>query len=290
MKTLKPLKTVDMLERLSVLDAATAPVQRAVQMILRKTGAADLLHGVPLGHPAHPFLVQLPIGAFAGAVFLDALPGNERAAKALVAAGLATMLPAVATGLADWSAAHPQQLRVGLVHAAGNVLAAGCFVYSLTARTSARNGGRASALAGFAVLGAAGFLGGHLSFRLASGANHVEALPHLVPAGWSHLALLEEIPEGQLHRRMLGRVPLLLWRRGTEVSVISDECSHLSGPLHEGTVTGTGTEACVKCPWHGSEFSLSTGAVVRGPATAPAASFNVRVAEGRVEVCLPGAG
>ncbi|MDQ0096003.1 Rieske (2Fe-2S) protein [Paeniglutamicibacter psychrophenolicus] len=290
MKTLKPFKAVELLERLESLDAMVAPVQRVVRRVLGTSDAADLLHGVPLGHPAHPFLVQLPTGALGAAVLLDAVPGAERAARTLLAAGLLAMPPAIATGLADWAEGHPQHLRVGLVHAGGNVVAAGCFAYSLTARISGRSGGRVSALAGLAVLGAAGFLGGHLSFRLASGANHVEAVPHLVPAGWSHLGLLQEIPERQLHRRMLGRVPLLLWREGDEISAISNECPHLSGPLHEGTVTGTEADTCVRCPWHGSEFSLSTGQVVRGPATAPAASFAVWVKDERVQVYLPGAG
>lgn len=80
------------------------------------------------------------------------------------------------------------------------------------------------ALAGLALMDAAGFLGGHLSFRPASGANHVEALPHLVPAGWNHLALLEQIPERRLEHRMLGRAPLLVWQQGQEASVISGEC------------------------------------------------------------------
>ena len=44
------------------------------------------------------------------------------------------------------------------------------------------------------------------------------------------------------------------------------------------------------CPWHGSEFRLADGSVRHGPATAPAAAFEVEVTEGRVRVLLPGAG
>ncbi|GAA5225640.1 Rieske 2Fe-2S domain-containing protein [Paeniglutamicibacter antarcticus] len=290
MKTLKAVKTLGKLEEMTALDPVVDIVRRAVRKVLRPSTAKDLLHGVPMGHPAHPFLVQLPTGAFACAVLLDAVPGTERAARVLIATGLAAVVPAVATGLTDWSDLHPQQQRVGLVHAGANVLATGCFAMSLAARLSAREGGKTWALAGLAALGGGGFLGGHLSFRLASGANHVEAVPHQVPAGWNHLALLEEIPEKEAQRRTLGLVPLMVWREGATVRVISDECSHLSGPLHEGTVSGSGLDACVRCPWHASEFSLATGEVLRGPATSPAALFQVRVSDGRVEVCLPGAG
>ncbi|MGO4383052.1 Rieske (2Fe-2S) protein [Specibacter sp. RAF43] len=74
------------------------------------------------------------------------------------------------------------------------------------------------------------------------------------------------------------------------VGVLSNECSHLSGPLDQGRVVGRGGESCVECPWHGSRFSLGTGEVVRGPATAPQARFTARVMNGGVEVCLPHAG
>ena len=48
--------------------------------------------------------------------------------------------------------------------------------------------------------------------------------------------------------------------------------------------------SCIRCPWHGSVFRLSDGAVRRGPATAPAHAFEVRVEAGRVQVRLVGAG
>jgi nitrite reductase/ring-hydroxylating ferredoxin subunit len=93
-----------------------------------------------------------------------------------------------------------------------------------------------------------------------------------------------------MQRRVLGGdnddVPLLVLRRGVEVTVLSDRCSHLSGPLHEGELD----DGCVVCPWHGSTFRLTDGSVRRGPATAPVPAFDTRVSSGRVEVRLPGAG
>ena len=43
-------------------------------------------------------------------------------------------------------------------------------------------------------------------------------------------------------------------------------------------------DGCVECPWHGSRFAVTDGSVVRGPATRPAATFQTRVVEGRVQV------
>jgi hypothetical protein len=84
-------------------------------------------------------------------------------------------------GAADWSEQHEQQMRVGVVHAA----AAGLFGASLLARRPAA--GRLLRLAGLAAAGLGGLLGGHLSFRLAAGANHAEPVPHLVEPGWHDL-------------------------------------------------------------------------------------------------------
>jgi nitrite reductase/ring-hydroxylating ferredoxin subunit len=70
---------------------------------------------------------------------------------------------------------------------------------------------------------------------------------------------------------------------------LSDACSHLSGPLHEGKVEERG-EPCVVCPWHGSAFSLRSGEVLGGPATAGQPRFSTRIENGLVEVSLPGAG
>jgi nitrite reductase/ring-hydroxylating ferredoxin subunit len=73
--------------------------------------------------------------------------------------------------------------------------------------------------------------------------------------------------------------------------VIADTCSHLSGPLHQGELTDAdGDNPCVTCPWHGSIFSLTTGDVVHGPATAPQPKFETLVRDGMVEVLLVGAG
>jgi nitrite reductase/ring-hydroxylating ferredoxin subunit len=143
-----------------------------------------------------------------------------------------------------------------------------------------------------------GFLGGHLSYRQAAGVNHTEDVPHRFPSGWQPLAPLEDLPDGKLHQRVVAGLPLLVFREGETVNVLSDVCSHLSGPLHEGklkggSVTGGsargGGEPCVVCPWHGSTFSLRSGEVQAGPATSRQPRFETRVTGGLVEVNLPGA-
>ena len=48
---------------------------------------------------------------------------GEKAARHLVAACLTAAVPAALAGTVDWSEQHEQQMRVGVVHAAGNIAA-----------------------------------------------------------------------------------------------------------------------------------------------------------------------
>ena len=175
--------------------------------------AVDLLHGVPFGQPAHPALVRLPIGCWTSAVLLDWLGGRarghgreaERASATLIAAGVAAALPAAASGLADWSALHTHQQRVGLVHAIAQAGATLLFAGSLLARVTGRRGsGTALAVGGLATATAGGYLGGYLAMRLGAGSSHAEPVGHLAAIGWQDLCPLAELPDGRPARRQLG--------------------------------------------------------------------------------------
>lgn len=290
MKTIPPLGSVAQLENASSLDPVVNRVRGAVNAVIRTQALRDVLHGVPIGHPLHPLAVQVPIGAWISAAVLDLVPGQQRAARMLVGTGVLSALPAVLSGYTDWSRAHEQQLRVGLVHSTANVVATGCYLASWLERRAGRQArGKWFGTGGLGAVLAAGVLGGHLAYRQALGANHVEGVPHRVPPGWHKIAGLDELIEGQLERRMLGEVPVLMFRRSGLVEALAGVCSHLSAPLQEGTVVGD-QDPCVVCPWHQSMFSLRTGNVVHGPATSPQPKFQTRVIDGQVEVCLPGAG
>jgi len=276
------MQLLSRLERDSRLDKAVAAGQRAARLI-RPGQVRDGLHGVWLGHPLHPVLVQVPVGAWLSASIVDLL-GDDRSARRLTAAGLAAAVPAAVAGAADWSEQHEQQMRVGVVHAAANVVAMSLYGASLLARGPRL--GRALRLAGLASAAASGLAGGHISFRLAGGANHAEAVPHLVEPGWHHLMRSADLPEGKPVRELLGEVPVVAVRVDGSVSVLADRCSHMSGPLSGGELA----DGCLTCPWHGSVFRLADGSVARGPATAPQPAFLAREVGGAIQVCLPGAG
>jgi nitrite reductase/ring-hydroxylating ferredoxin subunit len=277
------VSVVNRLETAAGLDRVITPLQKAARWI-RPGRGRDALHGVWLGHPLHPALAQAAIGAWMSAGVLDVSPGSAREARRLAGIGLIVSTPAALAGIADWSEQHEQQMRVGLVHAAANLSALSLYGVSLTTRREGAS--RALRYAGLVAVSVGGFLGGHLAFRQAAGANHAEAVPHLVQPGWHELMPIDELPDGRPVRTMLGEVPLLVVRTGREAHVLADQCGHLSGPLSDGEIA----DGCVTCPWHGSVFRLSDGGVVRGPATVAQPAFETAVRGGVLSVCLPGAG
>jgi glycine betaine catabolism B len=54
---------------------------------------------------------------------------------------------------------------------------------------------------------------------------------------------------------------------------IGNICTHVGGPLNEGTLEGYEIE----CPWHGSKFDVRTGKVRRPPANKPELTYEVKV-------------
>jgi len=274
------------IERAHALDPVIQELSDTVVRALPAGAKADALHGVPFGQPAHPALVRLPLGCWTSAVLLEAFRGTERASGMLIAAGIAGTAPAAATGLADWSALHRDQQRVGLVHAVCQASAATLFLGSLAARAGGRPGyGRLLSASGLAVATAGSYLGGHLALRLGAGVSHADQVGHLSGLGWHDLCDLSALPDRRPVRRQLGYLSLLAYRDGPQVSVLSDRCSHLGGPLHQGRIVVERGSACVACPWHGSTFVIADGTVVHGPATARQPSFETRVTDdGRVEL------
>jgi nitrite reductase/ring-hydroxylating ferredoxin subunit/uncharacterized membrane protein len=289
MRSLQPLDaTVEAIEQAKMLDPTTKLVKKAVDAALPGSAVRDLLHGVWLGHPLHPALILVPLGSWVSATVLDLLPGRRDAARTLVGLGVASALPTALAGWADWSDLHPQQQRVGLVHAGANLFTATLQFASWRARRQGRHArGVAYSLVAITAGSAGAYLGGHLAYRQAAGVNHAEEAPHLLPEDWTRLCALTELPDGKPARRTLDGVAVFALRRGRQVDVLYDACSHLSGPLSDGELSGSGDELCVTCPWHGSVLRVRDGQVQRGPTTSPQPVLQVRVdADDSVQVRL----
>jgi nitrite reductase/ring-hydroxylating ferredoxin subunit/uncharacterized membrane protein len=276
------------LEQAKSLDAVSDKLQQTVMDLIRPQGLRDLLHGTWLGHPLHPVLVQVPVGAFLSAAVMDLVPGGRKAATTLIGVGVASAPPAFAAGWTDWSEMTKDRRRVGLVHASANAIAVGLYIGSLAARRSGNTArGLALAFAGLSVAGAGAYLGGHIAYAQGGGMNHASPDLNRVPEEWQAVGALAELPEGKPAVRKIDDVPILLYRTGDRVTAMIERCSHETGPLGEGEVVGSGSEACVVCPWHGSTFRLADGVVVHGPAANDQPVLRVRVTDGLVEVAQP---
>lgn len=59
-----------------------------------------------------------------------------------------------------------------------------------------------------------------------------------------------------------------------------DTCTHQGCSLADGELEGT----TVTCPCHGSEFNVTTGDVLRGPAREPVRSYQVRLEDGALGI------
>jgi uncharacterized membrane protein len=129
------------------------------------------------GHPLHPVVVPLPIGAFVGAFAADVayLRTRDRfwarGARVLTAAGLGTGLLAGSLGALDFTGRRPIRRHPSAwVHAAGNVavLALGLGSLALRGRderAAITRGGLAISGSIATILLVTGWLGGELAYR-----------------------------------------------------------------------------------------------------------------------------
>lgn len=258
-----------------------------------RRGVKNFLHGTWLGHPLHPVLTDIPIGAWSVTVLLDALDGSgcrggrreglQRAADASLALGLAGAVGSAVTGLTDWSETDARPRRVGVAHALLNSGATVLFGASLLARRGGRRGaGRGLAVSGLLLAGAAGWLGGELVSHEQIGVDHSSGRE--MPERFT--AVCDDLPADTLKRVTFKGTPLLLVRRGGRVHALAETCAHLGGPLSEGKLRGD----CVVCPWHASTFELESGEVVEGPSAFPQPCLESRVRDGKIQVRMPPSG
>lgn len=275
---------IDRVGKLEALDRYSQPVVSAVGRAVKSRTVRNLLSGTDLGHPLHPMLTDVPIGAWSMASLLDVLGGRraEPAAKLLTAVGIAAAVPTAAAGLNDWSDTYGPTTRVGMVHGLANVGALGLYSASLIARLRGhRLRGTLLGMAGFGLLSVGGYLGGALSYTEGVNINRTAWLEG--PEDWTAVLDDSELVAGVSRRVDAAGVPVMLHRTGERIHALTAVCSHMGGPLDEGEIEN----GCVTCPWHGSVFRLADGEIERGPACVPQPVFETRVQDGRIEVRAP---
>ena len=167
------------------LDSWADPIQQAVGWcygILGRPGLLlkDLLHGTkPLGHPLHPALTDVPLGAWTVMVAADLLALFTRAVPPVagdvaLGVGIAGALAAAVAGYTDFHETVGQERRAGMLHGLLMTLVVVVMLVSLAMRLAApstRTGAVMLALVGWLLAVVGGYLGGHLTFRYGTMVN-----------------------------------------------------------------------------------------------------------------------
>jgi len=125
-----------------------------------------------LGHPAHPVMVTVPVGAWVVSSWYDlkstrtGRSRDEHAADGALRIGIVGATLAAVTGLAQFVDTRDQARRQTAVHAALNNAALALNLVSLGLRhTGHRQFGRRVSAAALALVGVSGYLGGDLAYR-----------------------------------------------------------------------------------------------------------------------------
>jgi nitrite reductase/ring-hydroxylating ferredoxin subunit/uncharacterized membrane protein len=268
------------------LDAIATPVQEAIRNFLASAGALkNFLHGSALGHPLHPALVELPVGAWTLAAILDALEvaglrDRSELADTAIKIGLVGAVGAAVAGAADWSETDGRAKRIGLTHGVMNLTAAGLYALSLMVRRESRSKGIAISMTAFGLAMSSAFLGGHLTYGEQIGVDHTATADQDTPNKYTAVLDADALAENKPMKVTADGVAIVLVKQGDSIYALRETCTHLGGPLSEGKIEGDG----IRCPWHGSRFCVSDGRVLEGPAVFPERVFDVRVRDGQIEV------
>ncbi|HUR81554.1 MAG TPA: Rieske 2Fe-2S domain-containing protein, partial [Thermoanaerobaculia bacterium] len=241
--------------------------------------------GSALGHPLHPALIALPVGAWTLAAIFDAIElagGGQQGkfADRAIGVGVLGALAAAVAGITDWSETDGRAKRIGLTHGAMNVAATGLYALSLLLRRRSRPAGISVGMLAFGIAASSAFLGGHLTYGEQIGVDHTATADQGKPEDFVAVLDNAALTENKPTRVTADGVAVLLVRQGEKIFALTETCTHLGGPLAEGRLEGES----IRCPWHGSRFCVTNGRVLEGPAVFPERVFEVRVSDGKIEV------
>ena len=97
------------------------------------------------------------------------------------------------------------------------------------------------------------------------------------------VAEVDDFEDGELMAIEVEGEPICLAKVDGTVYAFTDNCTHISGPLNEGELEGE----VLTCPWHGAQFNVCTGKVLRGPARQDIQTYQVHVEGSSILLSLP---
>ncbi|MEO5885300.1 MAG: Rieske 2Fe-2S domain-containing protein [Candidatus Limnocylindrales bacterium] len=242
----------------------------------------DLLNGTWLGHPLHPAVTDIPIGAFLAAVVLD-LVALPTAAFWAVVVGQVAFVTSLLTGLADYADTDGSARARATIHGTIMVIGGALTAASLVLRQGgAADGAPQTALLilGLLVISAGAYVGGDVVYLF----GNMVSRHAFRGAGTKWIRLdtgaiddLTLLADSTPTKMKAGINDLVVVRIGDSIHVLHAQCAHAGGPLAEGRVTPDG---CLECPWHGARYRLTDGALRRGPSVYDQPSYEIRPVDG----------
>lgn len=95
---------------------------------------------------------------------------------------------------------------------------------------------------------------------------------------WIDVGASEDFRPGEVHGVEAANRQIAVVRTADGLRALDGRCPHQGGPLTDGTVC----DGALRCPWHGYDFALDSGAGVGNEFEA--ATFTIRERDGRVEI------
>jgi 3-phenylpropionate/trans-cinnamate dioxygenase ferredoxin subunit len=99
---------------------------------------------------------------------------------------------------------------------------------------------------------------------------------------WIKVGAPGEVAEGEMSSFGVGDRMIAVANVEGDLHAFDDVCTHQQCSLAEGDLDG----ATVECPCHGSQFDVTTGEAVGGPATDPVDVFEIREQDGELQVLI----
>ena len=280
----------ELIEQQTWVETIGEPLQQFVRSLFSNGGETgkqvkNFLNGTWLGHPLHPVLTDVPVGAWVSTSVLDTVASltedesMERAADITLSVGLMAAAGAAVTGLTDWADTHGQQRKLGLLHGLTMGAAVTAYTSSLLSRLlGSRSTGVAMANTGLALLTLGAYLGGDEVYDLGNNVNHT-AFQHGPDTFVAVMPEADLQPDKPTKADAKG-ISVMLVKQSGQVYALDDTCVHAGCSLSGGKLEG----ASIVCPCHGSQYDLRDGSVINGPATMPEPRYEVRVQNGAIEV------
>ena len=101
-------------------------------------------------------------------------------------------------------------------------------------------------------------------------------------AEWVKVGPAGSVPEGEVTAFGVGERQVAVANVEGDLHAFDDVCTHLQCSLAEGELDGT----TIECPCHGSQFDVTSGEAIGGPAVDPVDVFETKVEDGELKVLV----